>query len=134
MTGDRAIVIRTVREYTGAQGPRYGGGVSAESVGSTGLWFGKVTIAPGARTKAHLHERHETAIYVLSGECVVYSGRDLATRDVARPGEYLYIPANVSHIAVNASATEQCVAIIARTDPNEQESVVLQAELDGRVE
>ena len=56
---DRAKVVRTVQEYTGAQGPRYGGGVSTESVGSTGLWFGKVTIAPGARTKPHLHERHE---------------------------------------------------------------------------
>ena len=133
MNGDRAIVIRSVTEYTGAQGPRYGGGVSAESVGSTGLWLGKVTIAPGTRTKAHLHERHETAIYVLEGECVVYSGRDLGTRAAARAGEYLYIPANVSHLAVNASTTAPCVAIITRTDPKEQESVVLQPELDGRV-
>jgi uncharacterized RmlC-like cupin family protein len=130
---DRAVVIRAVSEYTGAQGPQYGGGVSAESVGSTGLWLGKVTIAPGARTRAHLHERHETAIYVLEGECIVYSGRELAARDAASAGEYMYIPANVSHVAVNASATERCVAIITRTDPNEQESVVLQPELDGRV-
>ena len=128
---DRAVVVRAVREYTGAQGPRYGSGVSAEAVGSTGVWLGKVTIAPGARTKAHLHEQHETAILVLSGSCLVYSGPDLAAEDRAGPGEYVYIPASVSHVAVNASASEPCVAVIARTDPNEQESVVLQPALDG---
>lgn len=133
MKRDRATVVRAVSEYTGAQGPRYGGGVSAENVGSTGLWFGKVTIGAGGRTKAHLHERHETAIYVVSGRCDVYSGPDLATRESAGAGDYIYIPASVSHLAVNASSTEPLVAIIARTDPNEQESVVLQPELEPRV-
>jgi uncharacterized RmlC-like cupin family protein len=129
----RATVVRESTEYTGAQGPRYGGGVSAESVGSEHLWFGRVTIGPGGKTKAHLHEGHETAIYVLSGTAVVYSGPDLATREEAGPGAYIYIPASTSHLAQNASATEPLVAIIARTDPNEQESVVLQPELDARV-
>jgi uncharacterized RmlC-like cupin family protein len=129
----KAVVLRESAEYVGAQGPRYGGGVSAESVGSEHLWFGRVTIGPGQRTKAHLHERHETAIHVLSGRCVVYSGAELATREEAGPGDYVYIPASVSHLAANASATDPCVAIIARTDPNEQESVVLQPELDRRV-
>ena len=130
---DRASVVRSVLEYTGAQGPRYGGGVSAESVGSTGIWFGKVTISPNGRTKPHLHAQHETAILVLSGTCIVYSGRDLATQEQVGPGEYVYIPASVSHVAVNASATEPLVAVIARTDPNEQESVVLQPELESKI-
>ena len=129
----KATVLRESAEYVGAQGPRYGGGVSAESVGSAHLWFGRVTIGPGGRTKAHLHERHETAIYVLAGSCVVYSGPDLALREEAGPGDYIYIPASTSHLAANASVTEPLVAIIARTDPNEQESVVLQPELDRRV-
>jgi len=129
----KARVLRESAEYTGVQGPRYGGGVSKESVGSERLWFGRVTIGPAGRTKAHLHERHETAIYVLAGSCVVYSGPDLATMEAAGPGDYIYIPANTSHIAVNTSATEPLVAIIARTDPNEQESVVLQPELEARV-
>jgi uncharacterized RmlC-like cupin family protein len=63
----------------------------------------------------------------------VYSGPELATREGAGPGDYVYIPASVSHLAANVSPTEPCIAIIARTDPNEQESVVLQPELDGRV-
>jgi uncharacterized RmlC-like cupin family protein len=129
----KATVLRESAEYTGAQGPRYGGGVSAESVGSERLWFGRVTIGPGGRTKAHLHERHETAIYVVSGACVMYSGPELATRDEAGPGDYIYIPASTSHVATNASSSEPLVAVIARTDPNEQESVVLQPELEARV-
>jgi len=34
------------------------------------------------------------------------------------------------HLPANASATEPCVGILARTDPNEQESVVLRPDLD----
>jgi len=38
---------------------------------------------------------------------------------------------NMPHLPYNLSASESCVAVIARTDPNEQESVVLMPELDG---
>lgn len=130
---NKATVVHEAAAYTGAQGPQYKGGVSAESVGSEHLWVGRVTMAPGTRTKAHLHERHETAIYVLSGTGVVYSGPELATRDEAGPGAYIFIPASTSHLALNPSTTEPLVALIARTDPNEQESVVLQPELDAKV-
>jgi uncharacterized RmlC-like cupin family protein len=34
------------------------------------------------------------------------------------------------HLPYNLSQTESCVAVIARTDPKEQESVVLLPELD----
>jgi len=129
----KAKVVSESAEYTGLQGPRYRGGVSAESVGSEHLWLGRVTLGPGVRTAAHLHERHETAIYVLSGAVVMYSGPDLADRAEAGVGDYIYIPASTSHLAENASATEPLVAIIARSDPNEQESVVVQPELDGKV-
>jgi len=40
-------------------------------------------------------------------------------------GDFLYIPADVPHLPYSASATEPCVGVIARTDPNEQESVTL---------
>lgn len=126
-------VVHESAEYTGIQGPRYRGGVSAESTGSKHLWLGRVTLGPGVRTGAHLHEHHETAIYVLSGSAVMYFGPQLADRVEAVAGDYLYVPANTSHLAMNPSATEPLVAVIARTDPNEQESVVLQPELDAKV-
>lgn len=129
----RAKVIRTSSSYIGKQGPSYAGGVSAESAGSEHLWLGRVEVPPHGRTKAHLHERHETAIYVVEGECEVYTGANLSEHEVVRAGEYVYIPQSVPHVAVNRSGTMPMVAMIARTDPNEQESVVLLPELEAAV-
>lgn len=126
-------IIRESDEYQGTQGPMYAGGVSAQNAGSQGIWLGMITMPPGDRTKAHLHEGHETALYVLSGSCDLWYGEDLREHDVARAGDYIYIPAGVSHVAVSRSETEPLVVVGARTDPNEQESVRLQPELDARV-
>ncbi len=126
-------VIRPGDAYEGKQGPQYAAGVSAERAGATGLWLGTISVAPGARTKAHFHERHETAILVLSGEVDMWSGPDLSIHQVTKAGDYIYIPAGVSHVAANRSQVESAMAVVARTDPNEQESVVLQPELDGLI-
>jgi uncharacterized RmlC-like cupin family protein len=126
-------VIRSTEEYQGKQGPSYAAGVSAESVGSLGIWLGVITMPPGSRTKAHLHDGHETAIYMVSGEIDLWSGEDLRQHEIARAGDYLYIPAGVSHVAVNRSQAEPVIAVGARTDPSEQESVRLQPELDASV-
>jgi uncharacterized RmlC-like cupin family protein len=42
-----------------------------------------------------------------------------------RAGQFLFIPAGMSHLPFNPSDSEACVAVLARTDPNDQESVVL---------
>jgi uncharacterized RmlC-like cupin family protein len=60
----------------------------------------------------------------------MWYGEKLEEHLCARAGESLYIPANMPHLPYNLSDTENCVALIARTDPNEQESVVLLPELD----
>ena len=90
-----------------------------------------VRFPPDGRANAHKHNGHETAIYVLSGESGMWYGERLEQHLVARAGEFLYIPANMPHLPYNLSASESCVAVIARTDPNDQESVVLLPELDG---
>jgi uncharacterized RmlC-like cupin family protein len=89
-----------------------------------------VTIPPGARAKAHKREAHETAIYALQGESGVWHGQRLEHHSVVRPGDFFYIPANVPHVPYNPSKTEEVVVVIARTDPNEQESVALLPALD----
>ena len=61
-------LVRPDNTYDGKQGLRYFEGISAEKVGSKGICIHILTIPPGGRAKAHLHEAHETAIYVLSGE------------------------------------------------------------------
>jgi uncharacterized RmlC-like cupin family protein len=131
---DRCVVIRADESYEGKQGPEYAPGVSAETVGARGLWMGSVVIPPGGRTKAHLHEAHESAVYMLRGEVVVYHGQGLDAEPLrAREGEFVFIPAGVPHVAVNSSQTEEAEALLSRTDPNEQESVVLLPELEERV-
>jgi uncharacterized RmlC-like cupin family protein len=122
-------VIRSSGTYEGKQGFSYFEGISAESVGSKGVCMHLLTIPPGGRAKAHLHENHETAIYVLSGESEMWYGENLSEHMIVRAGEFLYIPAGMPHLPANLSS-EPCTALIARTDPNEQESVVLLPELE----
>jgi uncharacterized RmlC-like cupin family protein len=88
-------------------------------------------VPPGGRAKAHKHEKHETAIYGISGVAGMYYGERLEHHLTLKPGEFLYIPADMPHLPYNISKTEPTIAIIARTDPNEQESVVLLPELDS---
>jgi len=127
-------VCRTVKAgapFRGKQGFTYAPAVSAETVAAKAIHMQLLTIPPGGRAKAHKHEAHETAIYVLSGEGHMWWGERLEHHMATPAGSFVYIPANVPHLPYNPSATETCVAVIARTDPNEQESVVLLPELDA---
>lgn len=124
-------LVRSGEAHQGKQGLLYSVGVSAESVGASGIHLQLVTIPPGGRAKAHKHAAHETAIYALSGESCMWYGEGLEEHVTVRPGDFLYIPANVPHLPYNPSQTDTVVAVIARTDPNEQESVVLMPELDS---
>jgi uncharacterized RmlC-like cupin family protein len=131
MGKDRAQVISPGETYQGKQGIAFFAGVSVESAGSTALCMHLLEIPPGGRARSHRHEFHETAIYVLSGAAIVFSGEGLKDRQLAQAGDFVYIPAGVPHLPVNASETEKCLGMVARTDPNEQESVVLMSELDS---
>jgi len=119
------VVLSADESFRGKQGFDYVGAISAQSVGATGICMHRLTIPPGGRAKPHLHAHHETVIYVLSGEAGMWHGRDLRQHLISRAGQFVYIPANVPHLPYNRSMTEPCVAVLARTDPNEQESVVL---------
>ena len=126
-------VIRSTNGVEGRQGLSYVPGITAETAGARGLSLNLVTIPPGGRAKAHLHREHETAIYVVSGQAEMWYGEKLAEHATFGPGDFIYIPAGVPHLPANLSATEPCVSVIARTDPNEQESVVLLPELEALV-
>jgi uncharacterized RmlC-like cupin family protein len=125
-------VVRPGETYAGKQGFEYFAGVSAESVGANKLCMHLLEVPPGGRAKAHLHESHESAIYVLSGVGEMYYGDRLQEHVTVNAGEFLFIPAGVPHLPVNRSDAP-CLAVIARTDPNEQESVVLLPHLDALV-
>jgi uncharacterized RmlC-like cupin family protein len=125
------VVVSSGDPRRGKQGLEVFAGISTETAGATGICMHLVIIPPGAAASAHLHQDHETAIYVLDGEADLWFGASLEECLTSRAGDFLYIPAGMPHLPVNASATEPCVVVLARTDPNEQESVVLRPDLDA---
>jgi uncharacterized RmlC-like cupin family protein len=125
-------LVRPGNSYDGKQGLSYFEGIASETVGSKGICMHLLTMPPGARAKAHMHEAHETAIYCLSGEVHTWFGDELEEHVIVKAGDLFYIPAGVPHLPANLS-DKPASAVIARTDPNEQESVVLLPHLDTRV-
>ena len=124
-------IIRTKETYEGKQAFTYFGGISAENTGAQGICMHLLKMPPNGRAKAHMHENHETAIYVIEGEACMWYGENLEQHMVVKAEEYLYIPAGMPHLPYNPSETEPCTAVISRTDPHEQESVVLLPKLDA---
>jgi uncharacterized RmlC-like cupin family protein len=129
--GRKCAIVHSGSSYHGKQGLDYAMGLSAESVGSRGVCMTVLDLPPGARAKAHLHASHETAIYVVSGSGEMLYGDGLRERMTFAAGDFIYIPEGAPHVPINTSTTEHLISVIARTDPNEQESVVLLPELDS---
>jgi uncharacterized RmlC-like cupin family protein len=123
-------VIRSAQIYEGKQRTTFFAGIASGTAGSQGICMHRVTIPPGARGEVHKHEHHESALYVLRGAAETWFGDRLQHRVTSIAGDFLYIPAGVVHVSVNLSDTDEVEGVLARTDPNEQESVVLLPELE----
>jgi uncharacterized RmlC-like cupin family protein len=117
-------LVRGAAGFHGKQGLDYFSGVSAETAGASGICMHLLEMPPGASAKPHYHEAHETAIFVLEGAAEMRYGPNLDQVLRSEAGDFVYIPPGMPHQPYNP--TDQVVrAVIARTDPNEQESVVL---------
>jgi uncharacterized RmlC-like cupin family protein len=127
-------VVREGAPFRGKQGHIYRPAVSAEGVGSRAIHMQLLEIPPGERAKAHKHAAHETAIHVLAGVSGCFWGDKLEHHAIAGAGDFVYIAADVPHLPYNRSDSEAVIAVIARTDPNEQESVILMPELEAGVD
>jgi uncharacterized RmlC-like cupin family protein len=125
-------VVRPSGTYAGKQGLSYFEGIARETVGAEAICMHLLTIPPGGRAKAHMHRSHETAIYLIEGEAHTWYGPRLEHHAIHHAGEMFYIPAGVPHLPMNLS-DRPATAVIARTDPHEQESVVLLPELEALV-
>jgi uncharacterized RmlC-like cupin family protein len=117
-------LVRGGGAFHGKQGLDYFAGLSAESVGAKALCMHLVEIPPGASAAPHYHEAHESAIFVLSGAAEMRHGPQLEHVMRVEAGDFVYIPAGVPHQPYNPF-DEPTRAVLARTDPNEQESVVV---------
>ena len=128
--GNRCVLVQAGEQARGTTGLTYAEGISAKSAGAQGICLELATLPPAGRGRAHLHEGHESAAYVLQGELVLWSGEQLEQKLVAHAGDFVYIPAAIPHLVANSSATDAAVAVLARTDANEQESTRLLPLLD----
>src|SRR5436190_14776068 len=95
-------VIRGAKASTSKQSLQCFEGVSAESAGAKGLCLHLIEIPPAGRAKPHLHENHESAVYVLSGNAGMWYGEGLREHVWVSAGDFLYIPANMPHLPYNA--------------------------------
>ena len=122
--GRGVTVVRPPGETMSKQKLPYFVGISGDSAGSTGISMNLVIIPPGGAAEPHLHRGYETAIYVLKGRADTRYGPGLAESVPCEAGDFIFIAAGVPHQPVNLSDEEPVLAIVARNDPNEQESVV----------
>ena len=99
-------------------------GISAASAGAQHLSMNMVIIPPGGAAQPHVHRGYETAIYLLEGEVETRYGPGLSKSVFHKAGDFIFIPADVPHQPVNRSSTQAIRALVARNDPDEQESVV----------
>ena len=128
--GQECVLVRAGAASEGPTGVTYAPGVSAATAGASGLCLQLASLPPGARSRAHRHDHHESAAYVLEGEMVLRFGAQLEQQVVARPGDFIYIPSGVPHLVINGRDSEPTVAVLARNDGREQEDVTELPELE----
>jgi uncharacterized RmlC-like cupin family protein len=92
--------------------------ISADTVGSSGLYSSVVTTAPGARTRVHHHGECETSIWIASGRARYSFGpTGIEETMEAEAGDFVYIAAGEVHVEENASSTEPLVVVVTRNCP-----------------
>jgi len=92
--------------------------ISADTVGSAGLYSSIVTTAPGAKTRIHHHGECETSIWILSGRArYTFGPTGLEASMEAEAGDFVYIAAGEIHVEENASEREPLVVVITRNCP-----------------
>jgi uncharacterized RmlC-like cupin family protein len=120
----QVIALHPGEEVMTRQGLPYFIGISGQTAGARGLAMHMVVIPPGAAARPHIHVGYETGIYVLEGKVETRYGPRLEHSVVSMAGDFLFVPPDVPHEAINLSSTEPARAIVARNDPCEQDKVI----------
>jgi uncharacterized RmlC-like cupin family protein len=118
------VVVKTQEEAFGRQKLPFYVGISAETVGATGISMNLVVIPPGGAAQAHRHRKFESAVYILRGRIEIRYGSGLRQSMLIEAGSFFFVPADLPHQPVNLSPDEPVHMLVARNDPNEQENVV----------
>lgn len=118
------VTVRPAESVMTLQRLPYFVGVSGGTCGTKNLSMNMVVIPAGGAAEPHYHRGYETAIYILKGRVLTKYGEGLKREMVNEEGDFLFIPAGLPHQPVNLSDTETALAIVARNDPGEKETVV----------
>jgi uncharacterized RmlC-like cupin family protein len=119
------VVVKPPEETMSKQRLPYYVGISEATAGAKGISMNLIVIPPGGAAQPHIHRGYETAIYMIKGRVDTRYGKGLKQSIITEEGDFVFIAADVPHQPVNLSQTEKALAIVARNDPNEQESVVI---------
>jgi uncharacterized RmlC-like cupin family protein len=121
---DGVVVVRPASETMSRQRLPYFVGISESTAGAKNISMNLIVIPPAGAAEPHLHKGYETTIYLLKGRVNTRYGHKLEKSIICHEGDFILIRPDVPHQPINLNATEPALAIVARNDPNEQESVV----------
>src|SRR5919205_1588582 len=72
--------------------------ISQALVGAEKIWVGYVELPPGMKSAPHHHGECESVIFVISGEAQFITGDNRETVEVARAGDFVWVPPQVVHV------------------------------------
>lgn len=107
-------------------------GISGTSAGATRISLNLVVIPPNAAAEPHSHRGFESAVYMMRGQVDVRYRHALERLLTLEEGDFLFIPADLPHQPINRNPVEPALAIVARNDANEQESVEIFSDAEPR--
>ncbi|SRR6266498_4654841 len=131
MHGDlyKAGVTKTRIPHKHGYGPGTGGkpirGITPESAGCREIHFEMFELAPGAEDgPVHIHE-HETSGYVLSGQLALLHGDGLENYEIAKAGDFVFVPPGVPHFIDNPSTEPMAVLLVRYVSENDSTAIIL---------
>ena len=126
--GKSIVTVRVTEATQSQQALPIFPGISGKTAGAKNLSLLKVVIPPGGSAEAHVHRGFESAnigTKIFQGRVETRYGEGLKKSVINEAGDFIFVPADVPHQPFNLSDTEPAIAIVARSDPNEQEHTIL---------
>ncbi len=123
------VTVRSPPEAMSKQRLPYYVGISGANAGARHLSLNLLIVPPGAVGQPHIHKGFESAVYMIQGRVETRYGEHLERSVINQAGDFIFIPPDLPPI--NLSQDEPAIGIVARNDPDEQESVVLHEALSA---
>jgi uncharacterized RmlC-like cupin family protein len=91
--------------------------IAASSPSNSRMWGGLFFVEPKSQTAIHHHGVQETIVYVLEGEALVRWGKRGEFESIAKPGDFIRVPAFLPHREINPSDSVTFSWVVVRSTP-----------------